>query len=76
MGTKKDFKQMNKNHYFIEPSNKSDHTEFQSRVTHTSDQVFKPFMASLKHLTGRENLNTLAEITTNSGLIMSKFTNY
>jgi len=76
MEMKTDFKQMNKNHYFIEPSNKSDHTEFQSRMTHTSDQVFKPFMASLKHLRGRENLNTLAKITTNSGLIMSKFTNY
>ena len=44
MEMKKDFlkKQMNKTHYFIEPSNKSDHTEFQSRMTHTSNQVFKP----------------------------------
>ena len=76
METKKDFKQVNKSHYVIEPSNKSDHREFQSRMTHTSDQVFKPFMTSLKNLRGQENLNTLAKITTNSGLIMSKFTNY
>ena len=45
-------------------------------MTHTSDQVFKPFMASLKNLRGQENLNPLAKITTNSGLIVSKFTNY